>query len=196
MVTVGKTEPVFDDLNPCFEKIKNKMHVICNGDKHALLRFTVKKHDPNDESNLKVYGYFVSSAYFIDKNPTHKYKLYSKPGKESKGGMFISFKQFSIVEQPSFAEYLKSGWHINMSVAIDYTSSNGDPSDPSSLHFLNYDENNGNRVPNQYELAMRAVGSIMESYASKKRFSGFGFGGIPLKNGEQTGCSHCFNING
>jgi len=31
-------------------------------------------------------------------------------------------------------EYLRSGWAINMSFAIDYTASNGDKSDPNSLH--------------------------------------------------------------
>lgn len=31
-------------------------------------------------------------------------------------------------------EYLRSGWAINMSFAVDFTASNGDLSDPSSLH--------------------------------------------------------------
>jgi hypothetical protein len=41
-----------------------------------------------------------------------------------------------IVEKPSFVEYLRSGWQINVMVAIDYTGSNGEPSSPKSLHFL------------------------------------------------------------
>jgi hypothetical protein len=35
---------------------------------------------------------------------------------------------------PNFLEYLRSGWGINMSVAIDFTASNGEISDPDSLH--------------------------------------------------------------
>jgi len=73
MVIVYKTEPVLGDLNPTFKRIREKMHVICNGDKYAFLRFTIKKHNPDDESNLKVYGYFVSTAYYIDKHPTMVY---------------------------------------------------------------------------------------------------------------------------
>lgn len=46
----------------------------------------------------------------------------------------IKFDKFTIIEKPSFVEYLRSGWFINMSVAIDFTASNGEPSDPNSLH--------------------------------------------------------------
>jgi hypothetical protein len=31
-------------------------------------------------------------------------------------------------------DYLRSGWFINMSAAIDFTASNGELSDPKSLH--------------------------------------------------------------
>ena len=60
-----------------------------------------------------------------------------------------------------------------MSVAIDYTASNGSPTDTDSLHYLHP------TIPNKYETAIRNVGSIMEHYAYGKKFAGFGFGGIP-----------------
>lgn len=40
---------------------------------------------------------------------------------------------------------------------------------------------------------MRKVGGILETYAYKKKFAAYGFGGVP-KNEIQV--SHCFNING
>jgi hypothetical protein len=43
-------------------------------------------------------------------------------------------------------DYLRSGWQIGLTVAIDYTASNGDPNTPSSLHFLG--------GANQYEAAI------------------------------------------
>lgn len=73
-------------------------------------------------------------------------------------------------------EYLRSGWYINMSVAIDYTASNGDPENPSSLHHYISGQTN---LPNPYEIAMRKVGGILETYAYKKRFAAYGFGGVP-----------------
>jgi hypothetical protein len=34
----------------------------------------------------------------------------------------------------TFLDYLKNDWQMQLTVAIDYTLSNGDPHDPLSLH--------------------------------------------------------------
>ena len=72
--------------------------------------------------------------------------------------------------------------------AIDYTASNGNPSTPSSLHYQ------GNK-PNQYEVALLNVGSILEPYDNDRSFPVFGFGGIPRHMGNNS-VSHCFALNG
>jgi hypothetical protein len=51
---------------------------------------------------------------------------------------------------PSFMEYLRSGWAINASFAIDFTASNGEISSIDSLHRLDL---TGVRL-NQYEEAI------------------------------------------
>jgi hypothetical protein len=61
---------------------------------------------------------------------------------------------------PSFVEYLRSGWFINLTVAIDFTASNGEPFEPNSLHKINEDGSH-----NMYEMAIDAVGKILEPYA-------------------------------
>ena len=43
----------------------------------------------------------------------------------------MKFLEFKIEEKLSFVEYLKKGWFINLSVAIDFTASNGE------LHDIN-----------------------------------------------------------
>jgi len=45
---------------------------------------------------------------------------------------------------------------------------------------------------NQYEAALRGVGSVLEPYDSDRSFPVFGFGG----NYKKQGTSHCFPING
>jgi hypothetical protein len=60
-----------------------------------------------------------------------------------------------------------------MSVAIDFTASNGDRHNLSDTDM------------NEYEIAMSQVGKILENYSYKKKFSGYGFGGIP--NGSTDG---------
>ena len=70
---------------------------------------------------------------------------------------------------PSLIEYIKDGWFINLSVAIDFTESNGDK------HNLSDDPT----VKNDYEIAILAIGKILEIYSYKCCFSGYGFGAIP-----------------
>ena len=40
------------------------------------------------------------------------------------------------IAKPSLVDYLRSGWSISVCGAIDYTDSNGTPTNPSSLHYL------------------------------------------------------------
>jgi hypothetical protein len=92
-----------------------------------------------------------------------------------------------IIEKPSFIDYLRSGWQINLHVAIDFTASNGESSLVSSLHYLG--------EFNQYEQAILSVGSILEMYDQDKSFPVYGFGGLPRYFGGNQ-ISHCFNLNG
>lgn len=62
----------------------------------------------------------------MSKNPEFRIDLFDQKGHVIKNS-YLMFRDTSITERPSFAEYLKGGWKINMSVAIDYTASNGDP---------------------------------------------------------------------
>ena len=87
---------------------------------------------------------------------------------------------------------MKSGWNINLSVAIDFTASNKDPTEPDSLHRIDPDDPD---FQNEYEYVMEHVGSILEPYAFQSKFLGYGFGGIPTYMGE-TEVSHCFNLTG
>ena len=61
-------------------------------------------------------------------------KLYNlKKNKSITGNLKVD--SFSIIERPSFMEYLRSGWAINMSIAIDFTASNGEIFEQDSLHW-------------------------------------------------------------
>lgn len=102
----------------------------------------------------------------------------------------IQFGQFDVVKQPNFVDYLKNGWYINMTVAIDFTASNG------VLHHVDPDMNK----MNDYEIAIQQVGKILQPYSYKQKFTAFGFGGIPhylINNGQQNRDDidiHCFGL--
>jgi hypothetical protein len=77
-----------------------------------------------------------------------------------------------------------------MIVAIDFTGSNGSPKQPSSLHYMNP------TAPNQYQLAIQAISTILMNYDSDKRIPSFGFGAKTNFNGISCPVSHCFALSG
>uniref|UniRef100_A0A4W6FYW4 Copine VIII n=1 Tax=Lates calcarifer TaxID=8187 RepID=A0A4W6FYW4_LATCA len=76
---------------------------------------------------------------------------------------------------------------INFTVAIDFTASNGNPSQPTSLHYMSPYQ------LNDYAMALRAVGEIIQDYDSDKMFPALGFGAKLPPDGR---VSHEFALNG
>jgi len=83
------------------------------------------------------------------------------------------------------------GCEINIHVAIDFTASNGDPHEPSSLHYLN--PRTSGDCDNQYTHAIKSVLNILKDYDSDQLFPCYGFGG-KIPGGKNP--SHCFALNG
>ena len=90
------------------------------------------------------------------------------------------------IKNYSFIDYLRGGMQINLSIAIDFTASNLEPSDPKSLHYLS-------SYNNQYEMAIKSCGNIIANYDYNKMFATYGFGGKFY--GKQE-VDHCFPLNG
>ena len=134
-------------------------------------------------SGSKEIGYIISTANSIIDNRSYEVKK-GKSG-AVKGQGSIHFKDFQLLEVPSFVDYLRGGWQISLAVAIDFTASNGNPLDQRSLHFSG--------PQNQYYSAISQVGAILESYDANKMFPTFGFGGV--WNGSGV-VSHCHPLNG
>uniref|UniRef100_A0A8C8IYX9 Copine VIII n=1 Tax=Oncorhynchus tshawytscha TaxID=74940 RepID=A0A8C8IYX9_ONCTS len=78
-------------------------------------------------------------------------------------------------------------YEINFTVAIDFTASNGNPSQPTSLHYMSPYQLNA------YAMALRAVGEIIQDYDSDKMFPALGFGAKLPPDGR---VSHEFALNG
>ena len=86
------------------------------------------------------------------------------------GTPFQIISKCRVSKNYSFVDYLKAGIQIGLSVAIDFTGSNGNPNDPNSLHYIN------GQQPNQYERAITACGNIVAYYDYDQLFPCFGFG--------------------
>jgi hypothetical protein len=111
-------------------------------------------------------------------------KRAAKAGYVSSGSLLA--RSVTVQERPSFLDYVRGGCSLNFLVAIDFTASNGNPADPSSLHFTG----SGQSV---YERAIQAVGSVLEHYDTDRRFPCYGFGAALPPSGT---ASHCFPLNG
>ena len=94
--------------------------------------------------------------------------------------------KLNAIKNYSFIDYLRGGMEINLTVAIDFTGSNGDPEHKDSYHFLGAKKT-------VYEEAIKACGDIVGHYDNDQKFPAFGFGG---KFNGNSKVSHCFPLNG
>ena len=58
----------------------------------------------------------------------------------------------------SFLDYIMGGCQMNFTVGVDFTGSNGNPRNHSSLHYIDPS------CPNEYTLALWAVGGVCQDY--------------------------------
>jgi len=106
-----------------------------------------------------------------------------KKKKYKNSGQLVVHKA-TVIKLYSMLDYLRGGCEISMVCCIDFTASNGAPTDPSSLHYVD-----PRGQPNEYQSAISAVGTILEEYDYDKQFPLYGFGGI-ISGTSQV--SHCF----
>ena len=136
-----------------------------------------------DDKNFIGYNSFTLNQLFSNLKEDKNIKIDIKSDNYGKlGNLEIVY---NISEKMSFEDFIKKG-NINLEIAIDYTESNGEPSDPSSLHYMLEDKKN------DYEIAIKSCADIIAFYDSDQLFPVYGFGGNP--NGSEE-VSHCFNIN-
>lgn len=86
------------------------------------------------------------------------------------GSSISSTSSFSRPQTTKFSDYVDAGLDIDLCVAIDFTSSNGDPRIPGTLHYSR------DGMTNDYEDAIESIGSTVEKYSKNKEFPVWGFG--------------------
>ena len=114
------------------------------------------------KSNRKVRGDFELKVDEFIRRKTFEIRV---------NGVYFQIISKSLLRKNyTFVDYLKAGLEIGLSVAIDFTGSNGNPDDPKSLHYIYGPE------PNQYERAINSCGKIVSFYDYDQLFPCFGFG--------------------
>uniref|UniRef100_A0A8C1CBS5 Copine family member IX n=1 Tax=Cyprinus carpio carpio TaxID=630221 RepID=A0A8C1CBS5_CYPCA len=98
----------------------------------------------------------------------------------------VTLLSFKVESEYTFVDFIRGGTQLNFTVAIDFTASNGNPSQPTSLHYMNPYQLNA------YAMALKAVGEIVQDYDSDKLFPAYGFGAKLPPDGK---ISHAFPLN-
>ncbi|XP_061825837.1 copine-2 isoform X2 [Nerophis lumbriciformis] len=93
-----------------------------------------------------------------------------KKKKNYKNSGVIILKSCKITRDYTFLDYILGGCQLMFTVGIDFTASNGNPLEPSSLHYINP------LGSNEYLAAILAVGQIIQDYDTDKMFPALGFG--------------------
>jgi hypothetical protein len=105
------------------------MPEFCNCNKYLPIRLSVYSYINAGDHPL--YGSVITTTRDIEMLPDGCLEL-----KDAKGQVngHIKFNQFEMDMRPSLIAYLRQGWCINVSLAIDFTLSNLEITDYRSLH--------------------------------------------------------------
>ena len=146
--------------NPKFRPVYLPLSKLCSNDLHGPLKFTSYVSHLCDSHKYK--GEFQTTCNDMQSGP-NVFKFVDPSGGTQAGNLqLLSAK---VVKEYSMVEFLKGGTQMNLTVAIDFTGSNGDAHLPSSLHYCDH-YNQG--VMNQYQQAILSVGSILMNYDHDK----------------------------
>ncbi|KAK3103604.1 hypothetical protein FSP39_020468 [Pinctada imbricata] len=172
---VHKTEVIKNTLNPTWKPFTIHARALCNGDYDRSIR--VECYDWDSDGGHDLIGEFTTNLRELSRGagsnnqfPVIHPKKKQKKKKYKNSGEVILL-ECGIHQQHTFLDYIQSGTEMNFTVAVDFTASNGNPSSPTSLHYLN-----PYGTPNSYAAAIQAVGEIIQDYDSDKLFPALGFG--------------------
>ncbi|XP_051547540.1 copine-8-like [Myxocyprinus asiaticus] len=186
-----KTEVVKNTLNPVWQAFKITVRALCNGDYDRTIK--VEVYDWDRDGSHDFIGEFSTSFRELSRGQS-QFNVYEvinpkKKGKKKKylNSGTVTLLSFLIDTEVTFLDYIKGGTQINFTVAIDFTASNGNPAQPTSLHYMSPYQ------LNTYAMALKAVGEIIQDYDSDKMFPALGFGAKLPPDGR---VSHEFALNG
>ena len=161
-----------------FNSFMISMNSLCGGDDQTPI--TISVYNFVEGKTEQIIGGITISVKSINDSINQSLEL--RDSSRQIIGSLI-FSKFQHIKRATFLDYLTGGLQLNMITAIDFTGSNGDPSESSSLHY---------RKPNhinQYEQCIQAVGAVVCPYDSDQLFPIYGFGA----NFDGT-FSHCYPL--
>ncbi|XP_041835741.1 copine-9-like isoform X2 [Melanotaenia boesemani] len=185
-----KTEVIKNNLNPVWQSFTIPVRALCNGDYDRTVKVDV--YDWDRDGSHDFIGEFTTSYRELSRGQS-QFNVYEvlnpkKKGKKKKyvNSGTVTLLSFKVESECTFVDFIRGGTQLNFTVAIDFTASNGNPSQPTSLHYMSPYQ------MNTYAMALKAVGEIIQDYDSDKLFPAYGFGAKLPPDGK---ISHVFPLN-
>jgi len=189
-IKVYQSIVIMKTLNPDWTRIDIPLLQLNSGDDKKLLKWEVWDWDRDSDPDL--IGLFEATFEEIKakkefelinyEKKAKKEEKEKKKGKEDKkkyvnSGVLV-FNRILIKDDQSFSSFTLGGTEIDVDFAIDFTNSNGEPEEPTSLHYINpkYDPLNFYTM-NAYQKAISAIGYVLEPYDTNKLMGVYGYGG-------------------
>jgi hypothetical protein len=161
-VKVFETINLPGNLNPTFPTIEITAQKLCHGKNKNPIKIELWDHQSSGSHEYIGECTFTLSEIFEEE----KRSFPLKNTKNNKDAGILNFDEANKEEVPGFIDYIRGGLQLNLSLAIDFTGSNGDPSSPSSLHYLSKTKKN------PYQEAIESVSQILINYDHDKEVPG------------------------
>ncbi|XP_072552669.1 copine-9 isoform X3 [Salminus brasiliensis] len=185
-----KTEVIKNTLNPVWQPFTIPVRALCNGDYDRTVKVDVFDWDRDGSHDF--IGEFTTSYRELSRGQS-QFNVYEvlnpkKKGRKKKyvNSGTVTLLSFKVESEYTFVDFIRGGTQLNFTVAIDFTASNGNPAQPTSLHYMSPYQMNA------YAMALKAVGEIIQDYDSDKLFPAYGFGAKIPPDGN---VSHAFPMN-
>lgn len=163
---VYRTEHKTDDLNPDFGSFTVDPTLLCNNNAEQCLKFQIWDYAKGGEDKHE----FIGEGFFTLaelKGGRREVQTVDVKGKNSGLVILQNFEE----ERVYFMEdFMKSGLTLALVAVVDYSSSTGDTTSPSSLHFAEKGKHS------RMEEAITAVGDILFKHDTDQRVPIYGFG--------------------
>jgi hypothetical protein len=176
--------------NPTFDHVQLPVQALCRGDPERPIIFELFDWELTRASQPMGTGTttYAEIKKAAENDGRLEIPLWVTNGTKKTAAGKLCLDDLKVDRSYSFLDYVNGGLEVALLVAVDFTLSNGDPRLPTSLH------NMDTTKPNDYVMAMRSVGEILQYYDADKKYPVYGFGAkLPPSH---VVSSPCFALNG
>eukprot|EP00755_Sulcionema_specki_P020207 Sspe_Gene.12402::Locus_4228_Transcript_1_1_Confidence_1.000_Length_2415::g.12402::m.12402 len=192
MIPVAKTNVCRRTTNPEWNDLKCKAYRLCSNNLDMPLQFQVHSYEAS--GSHRYIGSMKTTLNQLNAGAVTEFPLVNEHFLGQKNYVdsgVLTVHKVSRTAPHSFLDYVKKGFEINCTLAVDLSSSNGEPiTESSSLHFRDPQDPHGN--PNDYMNALRAVCKVVGRYDKDQMFPVYGFGAV---NELTQGLNECFPLS-